>query len=668
MNLGTETVLSQNAARQYKITGTDRSRSAEKLSSGYRINRAADDAAGLSISEKMRKQIRGLDKASQNIDDGLSYVQVADGALAEVQSMMHRLNELSIQAANDTNTAADRLAIDNEVQDLKTEINRVFETTEFNTKKIWDTNGNDKVQIGIDKVPAVTSPYRNTNQQYSISEANKWLQPGNHSYNIAADENGVTVSWTAFDGNTYSTTTMPWPSDDMAGQSLDFEIGKYLDTATYPALANSGINFHLKYNISDVASKQDVIDSINGTSMSFGVVANTNAKLSTDNGGTYQSSYTKNGVTLYFESQINYPAQLASDRKFVFGQTDTVFMEPDVSDPDNFKNPFSNSNWNDAGNWKMDFTMGQNATNPNAQATTSGTFSGNGQSSSTYYHGTTSEPNNPPDPTNPSSRYWWNYNTYHQPYYSNHQLPNNNGTPTSVNDALCNPDSLNYALNNTQNGGTIGVTIPISSIPGYTVGGQAYTSIGSLTMYLDAKPTTTLDDIKDLLNDVTGVDISATGLGRATNYGTFVNTITLDKPIYESKLNIKIQTSDVAYDHMSIAYKSLRLDNLGLKQTNTLTHDDAEAAIASTADALAIVSEQRSLFGAYQNRLESAHSTVENTGENVQNAESRLRDTDMAAEMVNNSRTNILAQAGEAIMAQSNSRLNQIVTLLQESF
>lgn len=194
MNLGTETVLSQNAARQYKITGADRSRSAEKLSSGYRINRAADDAAGLSISEKMRKQIRGLDKASQNINDGISYVQVADGALAEVQSMMHRLSELSVQAANDTNTAADRLAIDNEVQDLKTEINRVFETTEFNTKKIWDTNGNDKVQIGVDKVPAVTSPYRNTNQQYSISEANKWLHPSNYSYSIAADENGVTVS------------------------------------------------------------------------------------------------------------------------------------------------------------------------------------------------------------------------------------------------------------------------------------------------------------------------------------------------------------------------------------------------------------------------------------------------------------------------------------------
>lgn len=668
MNLGTETVLSQNAARQYKITGTDRSRSAEKLSSGYQINRAADDAAGLSISEKMRKQIRGLDKASQNIDDGLSYVQVADGALAEVQSMMHRLNELSIQAANDTNTAADRLAIDNEVQDLKTEINRVFETTEFNTKKIWDTNGNDKVQIGIDKVPAVTSPYRNTNQQYSISEANKWLQPGNHSYHIAADENGVTVSWTAFDGNTYSTTTMPWPSDDMAGQSLDFEIGKYLDTAAYPALANSGINFHLKYNISDVASRQDVIDSINGTSMGFGVVANTNASLSTDNGGTYQSSYTKNGVTLYFESQINYPAQLASDRKFIYGQTDTDFMEPDVSDPDNFKNPLSNNLWDDSGNWKMDFTMGQNSTNPNAQATTGGTFTGNGQSNSTYYYGTTTEPNNPMDPNSPGHRYWWNYNIYHQPTYNQHKLPNSDGSPSSIYDALCNPDSLNFALNSTQNGGTIGITIPITNPSGYKVGGQDYTSIGRISMFFRVQPSTTLDDIKDLLNDVTGVDISATGLGRATNYGTFVNTITLDKPIYESRLNIKIQTSDVAYDHMSIAYKSLRLDNLGLKQTNTLTHDDAEAAIASTADALAIVSEQRSLFGAYQNRLESAHSTVENTGENVQNAESRLRDTDMAAEMVNHSRTNILAQAGEAIMAQSNSRLNQIVTLLQESF
>lgn len=667
MNLGTETVISQNAARQYKITGADRSRSAEKLSSGYRINRAADDAAGLSISEKMRKQIRGLDKASQNINDGLSYVQVADGALAEVQSMMHRLSELSIQAANDTNTAADRLAIDNEVQDLKTEINRVFETTEFNTHKIWDTNGNDKVQIGVEQVPAVTSPYQSTQQNFSISENNKWLLSNNSLYNVAADENGVTVSWTAFDGNTYSTTTMPWPSDNLAGQALDFEIAPYLDTATYPALANSGINFHLKYNVADVASKQDVINSINGTFIGFTPTANTSASFSTDSGNSFQYSITKNGVTVHFDSNINYTAQLAADRKFIYGQTDTNFMEPDVSNPDNFKNPFSNNNWDDAGNWKMDFTMGQNATNPNAQATTGGTFSGNGQSSSTYYYGTTSEPNNPPDPNTPGSRYWWNYDNYHQPYYNNHQLPNNNGTPTSVNDALCNPDSLNYALNNTQNGGTIRVTIPITNASGYKVGGKDYTSIGSLTMYLDVKPTTTLDDIKDLLNDITTIDISASGLGRTTSYGMSAKTVTLDKPIYESQINIKIQTSDVAYDHLSIAYRSLRLDSLGLKQTNTLTHDDAETAIASTAEALAIVSEQRSLFGAYQNRLESAHSTVENTGENVQNAESRLRDTDMAAEMVNYSKANILAQAGEAMMAQSNSRLDQVVTLLQEN-
>lgn len=96
----------------------------------------------------MRQQIRGLDKASQNINDGISYVQVADAALAKVQSMMHRINELSIQASNDTNTAADRLAIDNEIQDLKQEINRIFDTTEFNTRKIWDTNGTNLIQLG----------------------------------------------------------------------------------------------------------------------------------------------------------------------------------------------------------------------------------------------------------------------------------------------------------------------------------------------------------------------------------------------------------------------------------------------------------------------------------------------------------------------------------------
>ena len=122
-----------NANRMLNVTTSAQSKSTEKLSSGYRINRAADDAAGLTISEKMRKQIRGLDQASTNAEDGVSSVQTAEGALTEVHSMLQRMNELAVQAANGTNSKdTDRKAIQDEIDQLNTEIDRVSETTKFN--------------------------------------------------------------------------------------------------------------------------------------------------------------------------------------------------------------------------------------------------------------------------------------------------------------------------------------------------------------------------------------------------------------------------------------------------------------------------------------------------------------------------------------------------------
>ncbi len=125
-------ITAMNSNRMLGLTTNSLSKSTEKLSSGYRINRAADDAAGLSISEKMRKQIRGLDQASTNAEDGISAVQTAEGALNEVHSMLQRMNELAVQAANGTNSESDRTAIQNEIDQLTTEIDRVSETTKFN--------------------------------------------------------------------------------------------------------------------------------------------------------------------------------------------------------------------------------------------------------------------------------------------------------------------------------------------------------------------------------------------------------------------------------------------------------------------------------------------------------------------------------------------------------
>ena len=137
-------LMAMNTHRQMGITQNSQTKSMEKLSSGYRINRAGDDAAGLAISEKMRAQIRGLNQASRNSQDAISLVQTAEGALNETQNILQRMRELAVQSANDTNVSADRTAIQDEIDQLTTEIDRIADTTEFNTRKLL--NGGAGIQ------------------------------------------------------------------------------------------------------------------------------------------------------------------------------------------------------------------------------------------------------------------------------------------------------------------------------------------------------------------------------------------------------------------------------------------------------------------------------------------------------------------------------------------
>ena len=207
-----------NANRMLNITTGAQSKSTEKLSSGYRINRAADDAAGLSISEKMRKQIRGLDKAFSNAEEGVSSVQTAEGALTEVHSMLQRMNELAVQASNGTNSDTDRGAIQDEISQLTTEIDRVAETTKFNetyllkggngTKDVY-MNGHDAGLKGTLTDSATTATFK---VAAGALDAGKSVTIGGKDYTIgstkaeaktfigqAAKGNTVTI-----DGTTYT--------------------------------------------------------------------------------------------------------------------------------------------------------------------------------------------------------------------------------------------------------------------------------------------------------------------------------------------------------------------------------------------------------------------------------------------------------------------------------
>jgi flagellin len=144
-------LTAMNSNRMLGVTTSSQAKSTEKLSSGYKINRAADDAAGLAISEKMRRQIRGLTQATANAQDGISLVQTAEGALAEVHDMLQRINELAVQSANGTNMSKDREYLDAEVQQLTDEINKVADSVTFNEQKLLNGEFNTTLQVGSEK-------------------------------------------------------------------------------------------------------------------------------------------------------------------------------------------------------------------------------------------------------------------------------------------------------------------------------------------------------------------------------------------------------------------------------------------------------------------------------------------------------------------------------------
>ncbi|MFW5667836.1 MAG: flagellar biosynthesis protein FlgL, partial [Acetivibrio ethanolgignens] len=144
-------------------------KSLERLSSGYRINRAADDSAGMAISQKMKTQIRGLEQASRNASDGISVIQTAEGALTEVEAMLQRARELSVQAANGTNTPEDREAIQSEIDQLKNEIQRISDDTEFNKKSLLNGDLDRKTHSDNTKVKLVSLSDQVNSQQYKIT-------------------------------------------------------------------------------------------------------------------------------------------------------------------------------------------------------------------------------------------------------------------------------------------------------------------------------------------------------------------------------------------------------------------------------------------------------------------------------------------------------------------
>ena len=214
-----------NANRMLSGVSSAQSKSTEKLSSGYRINRAADDAAGLSISEKMRGQIRGLNQASTNAQDGISLIQTAEGALNESHSILQRMRELSVQAANGTETDDDREAVQNEIEQLQSELTRISDTTEFNTMKLLDgSQSGSKVQASVSKSAATGA----TTNYAAVAQVNTSAK----DVGELLSGKSMTYSITVLDKNNNATTTSVTVSYDGTTNKFTDKDGNELGTAT----------------------------------------------------------------------------------------------------------------------------------------------------------------------------------------------------------------------------------------------------------------------------------------------------------------------------------------------------------------------------------------------------------------------------------------------------
>lgn len=253
-----------NINRQFEMIMKSSAKCSEKLSSGYRINRAADDASGLSLSEKMRRQIRGLQQASRNIQDGISLCQVADGALFETHAILHRMNELSIQAANDTNQAEDRAAIQNEIDALFGEIDRIANTTTFN-EKIYPLRGSSVKSVTLSSalsgnltieeyVQKSTFHYHSSRPNVDITADGVTYKPGEVFY-----VTGLRLK----DSDTMWTEDQLMGILDQNGNPLDASHGNIYKTA-YNSLrlsdlktdANGYIYYHLRPDSSSLDPKE----------------------------------------------------------------------------------------------------------------------------------------------------------------------------------------------------------------------------------------------------------------------------------------------------------------------------------------------------------------------------------------------------------------------------
>ncbi|ABO50939.1 flagellin domain protein [Desulforamulus reducens MI-1] len=707
-------IAALNTYRQLSINGDNGSKALEKLSSGLRINRAGDDAAGLAISEKMRAQIRGLDQASRNAQDGISMIQTAEGALNETHSILQRMRELANQAANDTNVNVDRDEIQKEINQLTSEINRIGNTTEFNTQKLL--NGGRQITANATKSGvALTGGSAAAATNASVTGGVN----GTDAVAAVWDSGAINVGAGVADTETFT----------FGGVTVTLKVGA-VTTGNLSSTAGNAVT--LDINTADIAD---------ATKLRDGLVAAFNAAAAVGGSPIADISFSAEGTGLKATGTL---AQGATNNAFEFAETSTNASFGNVgatAQQSNgvgvagvtgvaatgvitFTNVAQEGSFITLADKKIAFWDSGNTTYANsveAKAALQADFVVDVASAANATDMATAVVNQVG--ASGINGYTLSNAAGVLTLTANADGAFSGSTRASVTDITATAAATgSFNFDGTPTEGSI-ITIGDQKIGFYDSSLGNYTSDATAksgletNFAIDVKGLTakeTVDKLLALQSDLNAKLVNDVNLGKnfssdgtvnlvvtSASTGFAGNTIKLDvskdatadfkatmqigantaqsfsidiKDMRAKALKVSGDTSEgaVTAKNGSVA-NYVKLENVSNGTDNknvefaldVSTHTKATAAVSVINDAIEAVSAERSKLGAFQNRLEHTINNLGTSSENLTAAESRIRDVDMAKEMMEFTKNNILSQAAQAMLAQANQQPQGVLQLLR---
>jgi flagellin len=680
-------IASINAQRNLDNSQSANQTALQRLSSGLRINSAKDDAAGLAISTRFDSQVRGLNVAIRNAGDGVSLSQTAEGALGSITNNLLRIRDLALQSANGTNSAIDRQALDQEVQQLKAEIKRVSEQTNFNGTKLLDGTFSDVTfQIGsnegenvtvsiegstVDKLGSAQSDGFSSDQQGGATQTIAAMVAGDLVINGIAvgASSGVDDAFSSFDQDKSAIAKAAAINavSELTGIKADVGTTSVSGSAGFTAGANSTGNIAINditiaiatnATLSDEANLESIASLINEKSGQTGVIASFNGRVAT-------------GISLTAADGRNIDVALGT------GVTD--LNDAGIATATVYSGSFSLVS-SDGGPIQVDTTTGNIANAGLAIGEFSGTNSGAiGQSVSAVAFSTgdlviNGVPVGPTvaafDTASPTST---------GPEGSGiakaeaiNRVSDQSGVTAIVNSTLVNAGTIGTGTAETGSFDLNGVTIEVSYSATNTVADKQNTIISAINNKagqtgisaeaLGSSYRLIAEDGRNILiNNFAGDPVTAAELG-LTSGTTAYASIALSSA---GKIELDSITGDIDRSGFEIGnYGSADSGQL-VQDIDVSTADGAILALAAVDNALTTINFQRANLGAIQNRFESTITNQAIAAENFTEASSRIRDADFAAETAELSRSQVLQQAGLSILAQANGQPQQVLQLLQ---